>query len=48
VVALAGCASADEIAFDTATATGAPAEVVAGPAQEGGLLPPVPTKAAST
>ena len=43
VLALVGCASADEVDFDTATATGAPAEVVAGPAQEGGLLPPVPT-----
>jgi branched-chain amino acid transport system substrate-binding protein len=48
VVALAGCAATDEVDFDTATATGAPAEVVAGPAQEGGLLPPVPTTAAST
>lgn len=47
VLALAGCASADEVSFDTATATGAPAEVVVGPTQEGGLLPPVPTTAGS-
>ena len=40
---LAACSSTDEVQFDTATASGATAEAVAGPAQQGGLLPPAPT-----
>ncbi len=42
------CSSAEQVDFDTATASGATAEAVAGPAQEGGLLPPVPAGGAAT
>ena len=50
LAALASACSSpdDEVSFDTATASGATAEAVAGPAQEGGLLPPAPAPGGST
>lgn len=39
-VIVAGCSSADVVAFDTATVSGIGGAVVTAPPQEGGLLPP--------
>ena len=39
-VIVAACGSADVVAFDTATASGARGAIVTAPTQEGGLLPP--------